>query len=371
MGGCWEGWGLCWRHVHRLDYVDSRITGLQLQKINPPINTAAAPIFLDKRLDGGPSPFHFAPQQSAAEPSYSFSLPTDPQLAQTMAASSAALGFIGSPSMSKRRDTPLGFKKAPLGLQNMAPATDFSSQAAAPSSASPENAEAPAYRMLDGCYTDSIGIAHAISRMQTDANANANTKAGQGSINNNNAAAAPFQLIALNSQNLGRYALYFKDAIYEAECVTPGQLAASPFFPDFHAPSSQIFEEKFPDESQWTSYFKSDEWVDRKLSKAPVLKMKGQAADGTVDGNLENTFSSLYWIGTVTTIDNPVYNIKGGSKVRVLLFNPNLKFSKLPLLLVPSVENSQEFDEKVANYAQAAKLQTEAATPVIERFLGR
>ena len=88
----------------------------------------------------------------------------------------------------------------------MAPATDFSSQAAAPSSASPENAEAPAYRMLDGCYTDSIGIAHAISRMQTDANANANanTKAGQGSINNNNAAAAPFQLIALNSQNLGR-----------------------------------------------------------------------------------------------------------------------------------------------------------------------
>ena len=349
--------------------MDSRITGLQLQKINPPINTAAAPIFLDKRLDGGPSPFHFAPQQSAAEPSYSFSLPTDPQLAQTMAASSAALGFIGSPSMSKRRDTPLGFKKAPLGLQNMAPATDFSSQAAAPSSASPENAEAPAYRMLDGCYTDSIGIAHAISRMQTDANAN--TKAGQGSINNNKAAAAPFQLIALNSQNLGRYALYFKDAIYKAECVTPGQLAASPFFPNFHAPSSQIFEEEFPDESQWTSYFKSDEWVDRKLSKAPVLKMKGQAADGTVDGNLENTFSSLYWIGTVTTIDNPVYNIKGGSKVRVLLFNPNLKFSKLPLLLVPSVENSQEFDEKVANYAQAAKLQTEAATPVIERFLGR
>jgi hypothetical protein len=39
------------------------------------------------------------------------------------------------------------------------------------------------------------------------------------------------------------------------------------------------------------------------------------------------------------------------------------------LPLVPSVEKSQEVDDgAVANYAQAAALQTKAATPVVERI---
>eukprot|EP00966_Prymnesium_polylepis_P170625 3944333-Prymnesium_polylepis.1 len=223
-----------------------------------------------------------------------------PHISTVTAASSAALGPIGSPSMlefvtdSLTRTMPLPNSQAELLRSGVAAAfgseglveeclPELLEELAVPlhDAASPSG-----FRLLDGTFGENMGAANAISRLQQDCESG-----GGGSFD---CSAVP-SLIAVDHSPGGAI---------ESNPETGGSLPilftghptpTSGFGGFVRQPSPIVFAEHFPAKGEWMRY--------------------------------EGVQRSTFWFGVLTTVDNMWYSIKGGMRLRVLLVRPTWQFS--------------------------------------------
>ena len=238
-----------------------------------------------------------------------------------LAGSSAAAGQVASPTMSGSEGT----SKAAPHLVGLAPSTDGADEATVDTGSG-------AYRMLDGKFTDGLGLASTIARMQ---------KQMQMQFSASTANARRVLRVMVLNNNAGKagdekWESYFESALNTG--IAPGsvlQMAAG-----WNVPSSQVFQEKVPAAVDWKNY-------------VPNARATASAAE------------SVYWTGGVTTVDNAMYSVEGGWKVELLLFQPNLPSSQNPMLTTPG---TSAYPVAVQHYEQNANTQAGAAMPVIKHF---
>jgi hypothetical protein len=138
-------------------------------------------------------------------------------------------------------------------------------------------------------------------------------------------------------------------------------------FETVDVPSPTIFAEAFPERSSWKPYL--DFPSKRKVHTHPGHKW--------VDENI----TSLYWTGTVTTVDNPNFGVRAGQQVELLIFSqqvpgviwPGLfdpeQHSVSPGHLLLGVGRIPDDSDLFAGHAPFTVAQAAAMRPVLERFL--
>eukprot|EP00966_Prymnesium_polylepis_P308277 7123916-Prymnesium_polylepis.1 len=141
------------------------------------------------------------------------------------------------------------------------------------------------YRLLDGTFGENMGAANAVSRMQQDCEGDDVSLRGSTDCQETPGLIAvdhSAQMVALGQ---GSLEVLFTNA-------------SNPFLGFgglIRMPSAIVFAERFPPASEWVDY--------------------------------EPVQGSKFWYGTVTTIDNMWYRIKGGMKLRLLMLRPSWAFS--------------------------------------------
>lgn len=267
-----------------------------------------------------------------------------PLLLEVAAASSSAYGALGSPTLIDAliQEKISGVKQAivkqclPLGIETQAAPLLTPEADVVDSSSRRLMAPLPPddflFRFLDGCYADDTGAAMALAQMQ------ANCRAGELDCSGE----VPYRLLILD------------DLTYDPlRNLMAGSLTGScpnnticPYADYWHParPSAQIFAESFP-ESGWKPYATADTY----------------SGEGRVKGNV----TSMYWEGTLTTVDNKWFGVVGGDKVSVIYLSSNYETSDAPMM-IPGNGASEYFQHV---YSPMAVSQLTGGEPVIQKWL--
>jgi len=221
-------------------------------------------------------------------------------------ASSAFMGTFASPSISAQaiaavpqklngESPPIDYEyMAKWGLRNLAPLLG-------------------GYRLLDGGYTEQTGVAFTLATMQRDARPGEPLKI---IVVNNDACypdagneASTRQLFA-NPPLGDRLAPCSYDPFTRTVC--PNQTASGEFqrgtISEMAKPIPQMFAEPYPADGQWQTFLQDP-------------KVTGKCVGRS-------------WEGKVTTVDNPWFNVKGGTEVSLIILNPNIRNEVAPILPV-------------------------------------
>ena len=120
-------------------------------------------------------------------------------------------------------------------------------------------------------------------------------------------------------------------------------------------PSNTIFAEQWPSPGEWKPY------AEHTMRGFPEDLMDINLAAWRARGE---SFTSVYWHGNLTTVDNPFYKVKGGTTIEVLIFAlgaPGYDF----------IITSGTFGRNIwgSHYGTIADSQAEGAEPVIHEFI--
>jgi hypothetical protein len=192
----------------------------------------------------------------------------------------------------------------------------------------------PHFRLIDGAFTENTGAAFAIGKMQSDCESGL-LDCRQG-----------MKLVVI-SHNVPTDNQSSMRLLFTHEAGAPGQrLTKSSACPaaSWTAPMPTIFNETY----------KSLTWK-------------------TYSTSTGSSTPSTYFVGTLTTVTNDFYNVKGGQKVKVALFNPNIAS---PIILPGSAKATQILTAGVNNaaenfgqiYAPMAEAQAKDAAPILKLF---
>lgn len=296
----------------------------------------------------------------------SLSLPSDPTIGTISAASSAALGFLSSPMMSYQAlSTYDAFPiqkvkgdmidrvaiKAENGVAEVADVLihDIGEDL---DKCLPEGLEStgvgtsrdggnvtrwPNFRFIDGAYTENTGAAFALGEMQAECKQSPPAlDCSQG-----------LKLIILShnvpKDKQGSMRLLFK----ETGCPPGARLAHASTCTDcgWTAPMPSIFNATYSslDWKPYSTFTNSDT-------------------------------SATYFVGTLTTMSNDFYNVRGGEKVHVALFNLNID---APIVLPGSAELDKIYSDGVSHasksfsevYAPMAEGQAKDVAPILQKFV--
>jgi hypothetical protein len=326
-------------------------------------------------------------------------LPESPLLAELVAGSSGSTGFAGSPSVygriaAKFEDyiihgkfdsaicnfvpdllrplcsaackasivtKPLWDKVIdcwPYGAQVLAP--PMVRDGADVSSAEEE----PAFRYMDGGYAENTALPMTLAQAQRDCYA--------GRLD----CQQPVRIMLVNDGNVssdhtGPGCCRARDPLRSlfADDAAPVGSFVSGMFDSVRVPSQTIFAEKFPERHEWTEYLRFPS--QRKVHPLDPLSKEWVQED----------IVSLYWSGTLTTVENPHFGVKAGQIVELLVFS-----LEIPGIIFPGLfdENSQlispghlriadgavmQQPDLIAGHAPMAKAQAEAMAPVLQQFL--
>ena len=266
-------------------------------------------------------------------PDHPLILPSDPAIRTVTAGSSAALGALSSYDMVMQmtpRITHWIVKDCleDTGLEGLG----------VPMNGAASLADYPTYRFLDGGYTDNSAVGMAVARMQRDCGYSA---AATGFTSTGLDCSATPTLIIVDHDKPGRLSGFSSERLFRPPAGTGIINHWSPPDPHLLAPLASIFAEAYPNTASFLSY----------------------GAHGV----------SQFWNGTVTTIDNAWYGVKGGMIIRVALVNPQLD---VPLTPGQTVHGLFTRDDAVAyarlftqTYASLADEQAAAVAPLLHTFL--
>jgi len=207
-------------------------------------------------------------------------LPEDPRIATITAASSAAEGFAGSKTLATQNLRNMTSSKNPIiesclpaNLQNLAVPTDGTIAA-----------EYPTYSLIDGGYTEVTSAAFNLGKMQADCRMGKFDCTGGLRL-----------MISCHMKGTSLPVLFRHPGIEPGQpSLLAGYVGAA--FPGNLAPMPTIFDAQFSELENWTVY-------------VPAAENGGNA--------------SRYWTGYLTTVSNSWYNVVGGERVQVALFEAN------------------------------------------------
>jgi len=347
-----------------------------------------------------------------------FELPSDPLLLEVTSGSSSAAGLFGSPTMLRNSFDLAGFDSekvdaimqcAPSGMQSTATPVLEPPICVEPS-CSP-------FRYVDGAFVENTALAATVAQVQRDC------AAGLADCTS----ATP-KLILLNDGSvgtafLGNHARLLFSSSEFPEYTTPGNYRPPSIDYPGSAPVVTIFEEEFPDDSEFTEYATfnwtmTDEevmafckhlvfpFIDvvnqhkelkeeavSSIANAVCAHKKGPAksvcvttakttisvtmsSESLVCTALQNgpaaskigttyTSSSVYWQGTVTTIENEFMTVTGGQQFELLLLM--LQAPGIDAIIWPGAKANGEFNRV---YGPMAELQAAGLEAVFQDFLG-
>jgi len=303
-------------------------------------------------------------------------LPKNPLIAEVTAATGGAAGFAGSPTMyyTIARKFEHWFTKGagiiskpywdkliscwPYGAQVLSPPM-------VPEGTSiPEAEENVIFRLLDGGYAENTALPMTLAKVQADCEA--------GKLD----CSEPIRLILVNDGNVtshttGPSCCRAKDPLKSlfTDPATPVGSFVPGMFDLINVPVPTIFAEPFPGQEEWRQY---NEFPSKR--KVHMFRPKGEW--------VQDNIKSKFWSGTLTTVENKHFGVKGGQKVELLVFSLEIPGIIWPGLFDPdqtelvSPGHLREADgavgedpDLIAGHAPMAKSQAEAVVPVLESFL--
>eukprot|EP00929_Paragymnodinium_shiwhaense_P020473 TRINITY_DN13641_c0_g1_i2.p1 TRINITY_DN13641_c0_g1~~TRINITY_DN13641_c0_g1_i2.p1 ORF type:complete len:623 (+),score=77.51 TRINITY_DN13641_c0_g1_i2:83-1951(+) len=190
------------------------------------------------------------------------------------------------------------------------------------------------YLTTDGGDTEVTGAAFALGRMQAECAAESETLDCSKGLS----------LIAISNQGRIGLQILFKQA-----GVSPGEISnisnAAGGSANNLSPTPTVFEESYDTLAGWTDYLSAE-------------------LNGSPD-------PARYWVGTLTTVSNSWYNVKGGQRVRVALFepsHPNQATEQFPTF--DWVTNTRVTNENfVKAYASTDKNHIAPLIPILKKFV--
>jgi len=293
--------------------------------------------------------------------SQNLALPSDPLLGETTSGSSSAAALFGSPSMTKTAldligagalEIGLAMQCMPLGLEKVSsPAIQGCNAEEAQ-----QSQWAPHYRFSDGAFTDNTALTWTVSKMQADCAAS-KIDCEDG-----------IRIILVNDEWLDYSYLssslrkLFKSTnSSDTQYTTPGNFCPPSIEFPAPKPSSNIFAETFPSDEEWTPYA---EFTYTPPPRNPSDTNGVRPQNAADQGKATPSSTSLYWEGTVTTVDNPYFGVSGGQKVHLLVFETQPP--KIDAIIVPGLAAPRAFQDV---YGPIAASQAEGAAPIISKFL--
>lgn len=314
-----------------------------------------------------------------------FTLPQNPSILTATSGSSAAAGFLCSPSIIRNIITHEGDNAGWMGKEITKTILDYVEKHTSHSIdglsvyppfglsnlAVSTNAHSPNYRFLDGGFTDDLGISHQISRMQQD-------------ILLRNSSQRHLQIIATNAEALWAYEAYFAGD-FNKGCL-PGELhRGTQIHGLYNTPSIQLFREEFPkptacSNSPWRAYLDAQQSAEGKSFYTRSKLYNTYVTQNTTTNRKVSAELpigvSTYFTGTLTTVENKAVNVLGGWTVDVLFFQTNIW---LPMLIFPENKankhqnpfytlSDHHFDNTVDNYALVAQKLNIAHTYVLNHY---
>ena len=300
-------------------------------------------------------------------------LPKHPLLAEVTAASSASLGFAGSPSVygtiadifvnSVTKGTAGKLLKPfwklivdcwPYGSEALASPIIAQGRSAQQA----EDAPVP-YRFMDGGYAENTALAMTIAAAQRDCAA--------GRLD----CSEPIDAILVNDGNhsaqhngFGPFSAKDPFRALFADTAAPVGSWVPGMFGSVKVPSQTIFAEAAPAPSGWTPYI-----------DFPSLRVEGLFKKVPIN------ITSYSYTSTLTTVENPYLGVRGGQKVRLLALSLDVPGIIFPGLFDPeqaqlvSPGHMRECDgavnedrDLIAGHAPLTKAQAIALAPVLKEF---
>lgn len=221
------------------------------------------------------------------------------------------------------------------------------------------------YRYMDGGYAENTALPMTLAKAQQDCE--------DGVLD----CSKPIQLILINDGNIstnhtGPSCCRAKDPLKSlfSDASRPVGTFVSGMFQTVKVPVQTIFAEPFPVLSEWKQY---NEFPSKRKSD-PLNPFSHEW--------VQQNIKSMMWSGTLSTVENKHFGVKGGQKVQLLVFSleipgivwPGLFDAEQTQLISPGhlriADGAVMKDaDLIAGHAPMAKAQAEAMVPVLETFL--
>jgi len=302
-------------------------------------------------------------------------LPTAPTVNEVTAASSAAMGWLSSPTLLRAQKwwprgpggnwltqcTAATIKNFAVPMRGMVDEDTFEGELSLPT-----------YRFIDGAFVDNTGLAATIGKLHADdPDAKHLGKVihfdldspfwGEGEVRplrkniearlQNRVAA----LFSMSDAEDGAPPCNTPSNDNAGLCIdsdAPGQKNAK----TVGRPVSVIFENNWPDEAEWTEYAAHTDCIDQKGKETET-----ERAECT-----KTTIRSYYWKGAMKTVENKWYGVPAGLELQLLVFAFN---EATDIKAVAATPESQMTWGTI--YGPIAQEQADGAEPVIKCFLSQ
>ena len=276
-------------------------------------------------------------------------LPQDPKVLDIVASSSAAMGFLTSPTLIRSLFRGMDAIKVDANVEAFGVFYDhclaktFNTMGIAqPSMPLPTHPQSK-FRFIDGGFVENTALAATIGKVAADHPSD--TYLGKfihwdlDKTFGQNRVMALFDVKDCKNDNSLPYAEASANCDITAPCNIQGEFCTNSLAYGQHnangigRPVSRIFNEPFPQESEWTECMPSPAEPKTILPLTLCLcsltwssvRSLSCGADAFYNGPIDARYS-YQWSGRVTTMKNDFYNVPAGKELDILIFSLNQPF---------------------------------------------